>query len=432
MVKKILGTIGTRFINALLAFLVVVLTTRYLGSVNYGTISLILLTVAIIQLANSFIAGGALIYMAPRAGAFRLFIPAYIWTLVITVASVGLIHLIELSFTSFRIIPAGYIYPVLFLSLLMSFVSVNSMLLLGLERVHAFNLLNLLQVVIHVLILLSAYFVFNYREVMAYYWALFTSYAVAFLISLWLLAPSLKPESFRGLKGLLIEIFRFGSYVQVANIFQQLNYRLSYYFVEAFIGRGAVGVLSAGVSMAEGLWLIARSISMVLFSRISNQMNDAYSIKLTMSMAKITWIVTLMALLLLLLFPNAAFEALFGRDFSGIRPVIASLGVGIVVLSMSMIFSGFFSGYNQPYHNTISSAIGVVFTIGLGLLLIPRLGIIGAGLTATVSYIASTIYQFYVFSRIGHFKLRDFLITREELRQIKLEMVKTLTRTAKP
>lgn len=431
MVKKILGTIGTRFINALLAFLVVVLTTRYLGSVNYGTISLIILTVAIIQLANNFIAGGALIYMAPRAGAFKLFFPAYLWTIFVTVATAWLIHLIEVLFPSITIIPQGYFYPVLFLAMLMSFVSVNSMLLLGLEKVHAFNLLNLMQVVIHVLILLSFYFIFNFREVMAYYWALFISYAAAFLLSLWLLLPFLKPEPFTGMKQLIAEIFRFGTYVQVANIFQQLNYRLSYYFVDAFIGRGAVGVLSAGVSMAEGLWLIARSISMVLFSRISNQMDNAYSVKLTLSMAKITWIVTLAALLLLLLFPTSAFEALFGRDFSGIRPVIASLGIGIVVLSMSMIFSGFFSGYNQPYHNTISSAIGVVFTVALGLLLIPKFGIIGAGITATISYTAATIYQFYIFAKIGHFGFRDFLITRAEIFMIKEEMVKVLTKTAK-
>lgn len=427
MFKKILGTIGTRLVNAVLAFVVVILTTRFLGAENYGTISLIILAVAIIQLFNNFVAGGALIYMAPRAGVFKLFIPAYIWTILITLVGTWILHVMGIVFPKIEVIPQGYLYHILFLAMLMSFVSVNCMLLLGLEKVSLFNLLNLIQVISLVAILLTCYFVFHFREVKAYYWAMFFSYLLSFFIGLMLLFPYLKRVPFSGMKQLLGEIFRYGSYVQFANIFQQLNYRLSYYIVDAFIGRAAVGVLSAGVQMAEGLWLISRSISMVLFSRIANQMDDAYSVKLTLTLAKITWLLTLVALMVLLLVPTFVFGAVFGRDFSGIRPVIASLGIGIVTLSVSMIFSGFFSGYNRPYHNTISSAIGVVFTLGLGLLLIPAYGIIGAGITATVSYTAATAYQFIVFLRITHLKVHDFMLTRADIRLLRTEVKKILT-----
>jgi O-antigen/teichoic acid export membrane protein len=428
MFKNILGTIGTRLINAVLAFVVVILTTRYLGAANYGTISLIILAVAIIQLFNNFVAGGALIYMAPRAGAFKLLLPAYIWTVLITLASTGLLHFMAIIFPLVEVIPEGYLFHILFLAMLMSFVSVNCMLLLGLEKVNSFNLLNLLQVVTLVVILLTCYFVLDFREVKAYFWALFFSYLTSFIVSMILLFPLLKPQPLTGMKQLLAEIFRFGTYIQFANIFQQLNYRLSFYIVDAFIGRSAVGVLAAGVQMAEGLWLIARSISMVLFSRISNQMDDVYSVKLTLTMTKITWIVTMVALVLLLLVPTSVFETLFGIDFAGIRPVIASLGIGIVTLSVSMIFSGFFAGYNRPYHNTISSAIGLVFTFTLGLILIPMYGIIGAGITATVSYTAASAYQFIIFSRIAHLGPRDFMLTRSEIALLVTEVRKIVAK----
>lgn len=424
MFRKILGTIGTRLVNAMLTFVVVILTTRYLGAANYGTISLIILAVAIIQLFNNFVAGGSLIYLTPRAGIFKLFFPAYVWTIFITLASTWLLHLLGIAIPAIEVIPHGYLYQILVLSMLMSFASVNAMMLLGLEKVNAFNLVNLLQVVTLVIILLSFYFIFDFREVMAYYWAMFISYAISFLVSLLILLPSLKPEPLTGMRQLMAEVFRFGTYIQFANIFQQLNYRLSYYIVDAFLGRAAVGVLSAGVQMAEGLWLIARSISMVQFSRISNQMDDAYSVKLTLTMAKITWIVTLIALVMLLMIPAFIFEAVFGHDFSGIRPVIASLGVGIVTLSVSMVFSGFFAGYNRPYHNTISSAIGMVFTLGLGLILIPAYGIIGAGITASIAYTAATFYQFVIFSKISHLKAWDFLLTRSELNLLITEVRK--------
>ena len=63
----------------------------------------------------------------------------------------------------------------------------------------------------------------------------------------------------------------------------------------------------------------------------------------------------------------------------------------------------------------ISSAIGLVFTIGLGLLIVPRYGILGAAVTASVSYTISTIYQLIVFIRMTHLRARDFLLTRSEI-----------------
>ncbi len=64
----------------------------------------------------------------------------------------------------------------------------------------------------------------------------------------------------------------------------------------------------------------------------------------------------------------------------------------------------------------ISSAIGLVFTVGLGLLIVPRYGILGAAATASVSYTISTIYQLIVFIRMTNLKARDFLLTGAEIK----------------
>lgn len=64
----------------------------------------------------------------------------------------------------------------------------------------------------------------------------------------------------------------------------------------------------------------------------------------------------------------------------------------------------------------ISSAIGLVFTVGLGLLIVPRYGILGAAATASVSYTISTIYQLVVFIRMTQLKARDFILTAAEIK----------------
>jgi O-antigen/teichoic acid export membrane protein len=424
MFKKIIGTIGTRLLTAALAFITWMLNAHYLGPEKVGTVSLMIFSVAIIQLFTNFVAGAALIYLTPRTGIYKLFIPAYIWSFAVTVLVAVALQLLGGIFPILEIIPEGYFIPALCLALVMSFSSANYMLLLGLEKVKSYNIIGLVQAVILFFILLLMLFGIRFFDVMAYFWAIFISYAIAMAMGLVILFPSFKRIPLTGMKELMLEILRFGTYVQFANIFQTMNYRLSLKFVDFYIGRGAVGVLSLGMQLAEGLWLISRSIATVQYSRLSNEMNFDYSVRLTLTLAKIAWIVTGFAMLLLLAVPKFVFVAIFTARFGDVKLVIASLALGIVTLSVSMIFSGFFSSINKPYHNTISSAIGLVFTIAMGLLLIPKYGIMGAGISATVSYSFLTLYQFIIFSRMTKLSIRDFMLTRTDISMLMSELKK--------
>ena len=424
MFKKIIGTIGTRALTAVLAFVTWIMNAHYLGPEKVGTISLIIFSVAIIQLFTNFVAGSALVYMTPRTGIYKLIIPAYIWTLAVATLSAGVMLVIGKWFPIAEVIPAGYFLPVLGLSLVLSFASVNNMLLLGLEKLNTFNIISLVQVIVMFGILVFCLLGIRSFEVMAYYWAIFFSWVLSFGISLILLWPAFKKVPLTNMKALVLEILRFGTYVQVANLFQSMNYRLSLKFVDYYTGRAAVGVLSLGMQLAEGLWLISRSLATVQYSRLSNEMNYDYSVRLTLTLAKIAWVVTAIGMALILAIPRFVFTWVFSARFGDVKLVIASLAIGIVVLSVSMIFSGFYSAINKPYHNTISSAIGLVFTIGLGVVLIPKYGIVGAGISATVSYTFLTLYQFIIFSRMTKLRLRDFMLTRHEIRLLVSEVKK--------
>jgi len=427
MFKNIIGTIITRVFIAVFTLLIVVINARQLGAGNLGTISLIMLAVTIIQLFNNFVGGGALVFLTPRVGVYRLIIPAFVWTCLVTILVAALLLFLGSFSHKLEIIPAGFFPEVVLLAFIISMSSMNFMLLIGLEKVKAYNMIGLIQIITLFLSLMGFVFLFHNKTVTSYIWAVFISYALVFMISLGRILPYVKRVPLTGMKQLLKDILRFGTYVQFANIFQQLNYRLSYYIVDFFTGRMALGILSVGVQVSEGLWLIPRSIGMVQYSRISNEKDPQYAKRLTLTLAKITWIVTFVAMIILLLIPGFLFQWVFGKAFDQIRPVIASMGVGILTLSISMIFSQFFSGTNKPYHNTISSAIGLVFTLGFGLLLIPVWGIIGAGITASISYTSATLYQFIVFCRISRLKAKDFIIRKSEIRLFIREM-KNFTR----
>lgn len=415
MFDKIIGTIGTRIAGAALSFLIMILNARLLGPENVGTIGLIIFSIAIIQLFVNFFSGGALIYQASRIGVYRLIITASIWSLAITLIASGLLLMLPYLHPSLELIPASYGWQVMTLTVIISLASVNLNLILGLEKVKQYNYISLMQIVIMFGTLLFMIYIVNQRDVVAYLVAFGVSWLVACATGWLVLRPNLTREPIFPLGRLLRDVLQFGTYVQVANIFQLFNYRLSLKFVDAFMGRAAVGILSTGMALAESLWIIARSIATVQMSRLSNQADQDYSVRLTMILLKGTIAITAVAMIILLLIPESFFSIIFTRQFTGLKSVISSLAAGIVLLSASIILSGFFSGINKPRFNTISSAIGFGLTCIFGWLLIPRLGLVGAGIAATLSYGSATLFQLVVFLSMSKLGWKDLLITKTDL-----------------
>lgn len=422
MLKNILSTITTRILVALLTLVMVLINARLLGAEKVGTIGLIILAIAILQLVSNLVGGGALVYLVPRARIMTLFLPSCGWAVFVTTIGTFLLNILHL-------IPAGYAYHVFFLSLLLSFFTINFMVLMGQERIRTYNIVSLLQVVILFLVLMFFFFGLNNREVTAYIVALYVSYAFTFLVSFLLILSSFRKKEIQCSGKVLRELFQLGSVMQLGNILQFFNYRLSYYFIEFFLRRAAVGVYSVGVQLSESIWLIAKSIHLVQYTRISNEKDENYASRLTLNLVKISFILTLVSLAGIMALLHLFFSLIFKPEFQQVPLIMYVLSAGILTFSVSIILSPYFAGMGKPVHNTISAAIGLVFTLVLSLLLIPALKLPGAALAATISYIASTLYQFIVFVRMTKVKPADFLLRKKEIQQIKALITNILTPT---
>ncbi len=114
MLRKILGTAGSRMIIAIIGLMIALCNAKYLGPEGLGTIGLIILGITIILLINNFIGGPTLVYLIPRENNFKLLIISYCWSALV----IGLFALI-LQFI--HIVPKEYTRDVLLLSLIYHF-----------------------------------------------------------------------------------------------------------------------------------------------------------------------------------------------------------------------------------------------------------------------------------------------------------------------
>ncbi|MCK9616313.1 MAG: polysaccharide biosynthesis C-terminal domain-containing protein [Lentimicrobiaceae bacterium] len=417
MLKNILGTTLARISIAIFSFCIVVINARYLGAVHVGTIGLIVLAISINMIMSSIVGGSSLAFLVPRHAVFLLFIASYGWALITSALGSVLLSYLHM-------VPAGFTFDVFFISLFQSLMNINITILLGKEKIKLYNVFTFGEMVLRITFLLLFIFYFGILNPHAFVYALYLSLGIFFIISLVAVHKYLVFTDLMELPAKLREMFRLGTYIQLAGIFQLFNYRLSYYIIEGCMGRAALGVYSVGVQISESVWLIGKSAAMVQYSRISNSDDEEYARQITLMFVKFTFLLTLLAVIVLLLIPSDVFSFVFAKDFSGLGIVISSMAVGIISLAVSMMFSHYFSGKGKPHHNTVSSGIGLVFTLGLGIILIPRYGLLGAGITASVSYTISMLYQFFVFVRIARVKLRNFLPDKQDkellLREIRL------------
>lgn len=421
MLKKIIGTAGTRILNALFNLVILLLLTNKIGSEGLGTIGLILLDITIIQLVIDLVAGSAVIYFASRTNTGQLLIPAYTWIALVLILFYFIGKTIGFLFPEFytNTIPPGHEMDILGLALLNGMMLTHYNFLIGKEKIRTYNIIFTIQITMLLITFLTILFIKNDQSINAYLTGLYFAYGTGSFLGFIALVRMTEAWEIEGWRRVFAKVVRFGIVTQIANILNIGNKRLSYYFVSFFKGLTPLGIFTAGIQLTEGLRLIGQSISLVQFSTISNTSEVEYARTLTIRLMKFSVILTLLAVFILVALPESTYTWLFSKDFSGVKPVIVALGPGVVALAANNIFSHYFSGLGNPKVNLWSNVVGMVFTISLAVLLIPVYGILGAAITTSASYISSVIYQYFVFVRQTGTRFSEWIPAKQDIADFK-------------
>lgn len=398
MLRQITGTVAARIVITVMGLLVAVIAGHRLGTEGLGTIGLITLGITLIRLGTDLLGGGGLVYLVPRVPLGRLLPSCYFGALAAAVVGFGIVLL-------FHLVPEGYAGHVALLAFLQGLNAVHLNVLVGQQRIHANNLVGMAQA-----IALVAAFALLARlpgaDAHAFIMASYIAVALALvtgILSMRRQAPVLADVPHHVLKLLMGQ----GGYVQAANGMQLMNYRLAYWLVERFRDTASLGIYTVANQLAEGSWLVPKSLALVLYSRISNSRSADGQRLLVLACLKLSMACALAVIAVLLLLPSSFFQWAFGPEVNGITPLIALLAPGILGMAASQVFSHYFSGTARNVHNVIGSGLGLAITVVAGLLLIPAYGLHGAAITATLAYCANALYQAVMFMRITHSSFPD-------------------------
>jgi len=412
LIGNIINTVSTRISLAVLSIVLLLLNSNFLGSEGLGTVGIIILEITIYLLISNVVCGGSLVYFTSRKSANSLLIAAYTWIVLSAALYYSLLLLIPA-------LDSEYANAILVLGFLQSAIGANLGLLAGQQRFKTFNFVALMQALVQIGALCIFYFVLNDQSIDAFIQSTFIAYCLAFILSFARLIPTLEKQIIWPTLKLFKELIQYGFYLQIANITQLLNYRLNYFLLDYFSGRATVGKLMAGVQLSEGLLLPSKSIGAVQYAKISSQKSKENAARLSLILLKVVFLLTLPLVAILMLIPEVIYTGLLGSDFNETPIVISFMSVGIVALACEVILSRFFAGTGQQKINATSSSIGLVVTVIAGFSLITELGLIGAAICASLSYLSIFLFLFYKMIATTNVRGGDFLLKKQDFIYLK-------------
>lgn len=435
MIKKIFGTFGTRLLNAMVGFVTLWFGTNFLGKEAWGIGATVLVDVSLFLILVELLSGSGLIYFTPRKSFSTIYKLSHIW-IFLTTSFIGLILFLLYNYTPniyYSFVPQGYGIHIVVMIFLYSFHNFNMNVLLGKERVGAQNILFIIQFMTQMTSMIINIFIFNIRNADAFVYSLITGYFVANIFGFIFLSrylKDLKAERDKDkeaandtLLATAKEMLNFGSIIQLSTLVTMINRRISYIVIKNVFGDGDVGIYTSGTQVSEATKLIGNSIALVQFSSISNMNDSKKAEEISVTFLKLAVILTALCMVVVCLIPRSIYEWIFTPEFAEIKDVLISLSPGMVFMAANMIFSHYFSGINLPKHNLYASLVGLVITIPSIFILIPTLGIVGAGISISLTYLGTILYQWIVFKKINKTKTKELIPTLNDFKTL-IESIK--------
>lgn len=413
MIKKIIGTVGSRGLIALINLLITACVIRYLGGAEAaGTIALIVLGITIVLLLCNIAVGSPIVYLSSRVPLPSLLLPSYLWIIITAFVFLGIFSLLPF------LVPEQYMVDIILIASLEAGFSLHLNILVGKERIKEFNTLFVLRSLVLLISILIQIFYLQNNSVDVYINAVYISNSVCLLLSFLTIFSQLKGPLVFEIR-LVKQLFKYGIMTQFGNLLQLGNYRLAYYLIELYLGRFALGIYSIATMIAEGAWLPGKSLAVLQLSRIANTKEKSEQRLFTLTMLKLSVLVTTFLMLIILFIPSSVFQFIFTNEVEGIRRILLILSPGIVIFSFQFIISHYYSGNAKYGLNTLNTAVGLVATLIFALILIPNYGLNGAAAAVSLSFITQTLFLTLLFFIEQKIRMSELMVNDSDVKRLK-------------
>ncbi|MGE0567053.1 MAG: polysaccharide biosynthesis C-terminal domain-containing protein [Bacteroidia bacterium] len=408
MLRSVIHSLFTKASVAVVNFLILIFTAKFLGLTIRGEISILILNISIIQMVSEIYTGFSLVHFFAKFNTIRTYFNGIYFAIITTLG-------VNIVLFAFNLYPTEYIWFLLTLSLVSILNTYNSVLILAKENFKLFNFLSITQPLLLLIGLFYSVFILENKSIYAFNWSLLFSFIVPFIVSsIYIFLNLFKTPGSK--EYAWSPILKNGFYCQLSVLMYILSGKFSYYILE---NNSDVGLFSTSTSLIESILITTNAITPILLSKVANTSNHDKSINYTLIFAKLSFLFSLFAVMILVFIPNDFFVFILGNDFQANKDIMLLLSPGIIFLSFTGIISHYFSGIGDLKTVSIYNGLGFLINIILANILIPKYGIAGAATGTNLAYFVMFIASIVLFKKKTNITFQRVLGLRFSLKEIK-------------
>jgi len=409
--KESLTNFSGQIVLIVLGITTSVLTARVLGPSGKGVLSVVLLLPTILaQIGSISISNSNVYFLGKKKYTFN----QIFWNSLLIAFIFGGICIIffflfnDLFRRLFINIPTNYLRIVVISVPFGILIPYLFNLFLSMQKIVTYNVVKISQPLVFILLFVLLSFLFHPDVSMAA-----ISYSFSFLttsvIGILLLRKKIIFKATFSTK-IFKDTLSFGFKGHLGSIADYLNRRLDIFIISTLLPFEEVGYYAIAVTITEMLWYIPKSIGSILFNKIALSPEQRESNNFTAIICRNTLFLLTILGLFLLLTNKIIIELFYGTAYLPSINALLILIPGIIISGIKGLLVAYVNGIGKPIISTISAFIGLGINLPLNFLLIPVIGIAGAAVATTISYIISSIYLLLFFKKSSNLPYKDIIL----------------------
>jgi len=208
----------------------------------------------------------------------------------------------------------------------------------------------------------------------------------------------------------VIEYLRFTGKVGVVSLISLLNYRADLYIVAWMAPAATLGMYTVAVSAAESL-LVPTQVAALVTSPHVGGLDLQAAGQLTARCVRNNFLVAAVVCGVIFALAQPIVHLLYGSAFLPLVPALRVLLLGVFALSLGSPMSNYFTlKLGKPEVAMVFASISAAVCIAVSIVLVPRLGMLGAAIGSTAAYALGQAVATVYFSRMAHIPIQTILV----------------------
>ncbi len=387
-----------RLIVAFINVAILIACSRYLGVSSRGEISIFLFGISLIQMASEVFTGYSIVHFLPKVHQRKVISAGYLFIFFASMITSGILYF------SGKMLP-GLAFETWLIALFVLVNTFHCIIILGREQLRLFNLVAIIQPALLLLGILGSVFLLNTYTFKAFAGPLILSFVLGSFVSGYLVlkTPVGKSTDPPPLKA----IIKNGLQYQAMLLMHFICIRYTYFLLP---DAQTVGLYASGTAIAESALLVSGSIAPLILTRVANNRENGENVLRTIQLSGVGVLFSLMVIVLLNVIPENWLLLVLGQGFIGIKQVIGWYAPSVIMLSLFIPLSQFFSAKGQQLLSLKCYTPGFLFTIAMAPYFTTHYGIAGAAINADISLFIVALGMLWSFKTSNHLQWHQLFI----------------------